>query len=70
MTTPLALSATTFDTVIKTVLGPLITVLDAVVTRQVQEQINRMLDEGLIAPGHRAASRPGALPPSGADPDR
>ena len=32
MTTPLALSATTFDNVIKTVLGPLITVLDAVVT--------------------------------------
>jgi YidC/Oxa1 family membrane protein insertase len=32
MTTPLALSATTFDNAIKTVLGPLITVLDAVVT--------------------------------------
>jgi len=41
-----------------------------VVTRQVQEQINRMLDQGLIAPGQLAASRPGALPPSGADPDR
>ncbi len=32
MTTPLALSATTFDNAIKTVLGPLITVLDAIIT--------------------------------------
>lgn len=32
MITPLALSATTFDNAIKTVLGPLITVLDAVIT--------------------------------------
>lgn len=32
MITPLALSSTTFDNAIKTVLGPLITVLDAVIT--------------------------------------
>ena len=40
------------------------------VTRQVQEQINRMLDEGLIAPGRLAAREPDALPPSGAHPGR
>jgi 1-acyl-sn-glycerol-3-phosphate acyltransferase len=41
--------------------------LDAT-TRVVQEQINRMLEEGLIAPGRLGAARePGALPPSGAD---
>lgn len=40
-------------------------------TREVQAQINRMLDGGLIPPGPLGATRePGALPPSGADPDR
>jgi 1-acyl-sn-glycerol-3-phosphate acyltransferase len=39
-----------------------------VTTRVVQEQINRMLEEGLIPPGRLGAARePGALPPSGAD---
>jgi 1-acyl-sn-glycerol-3-phosphate acyltransferase len=44
--------------------------LDAT-TRVVQEQINRMLDQGLITPGRIGAARErGALPPSGEHPDR
>ncbi len=40
-------------------------------TAAVQEQINRMLDEGLISAGRLAPARErDALPPSSADPDR
>ncbi|MFM7086003.1 MAG: lysophospholipid acyltransferase family protein [Cyanobium sp.] len=45
-------------------------------TAEVQERINRMLEEGLILPHHRAPDRLAparerdALPPSGADPGR
>ena len=41
------------------------------VTREVQEQINRMLDSGLLPPARSSAARePDALPPSGGCPDR
>jgi 1-acyl-sn-glycerol-3-phosphate acyltransferase len=40
-------------------------------TAAVQEQINRMLDQGLISAGQLAPARErDALPPSSADPDR